>query len=304
MPSSPPSAAAAHGVGSPAYTPAYTWLRLVEALDGLQKTRVEARHVEATALTALEHEAFGRYHDERSLRVKVRACLTMLIKVLAAADEVSTHATAAHKTHAMQEAAIAKRAAEGIAEARSSCEGTRRALQSEVFAMEAELQLQRAHLERQTDDALERARESYAHEAGALHGEIARLRTHAEAQLRTQDGLHEELARLRDENTALRQTAVKLRGEARSAQEELALERTEGDASVRGLKEANGELRELVRSLGAELEKAHFFINSCAREHKESLRARPGGVAVSPTSHGDDHGGDPARASRRRMPAS
>ena len=95
-----------------------------------------------------------------------------------------------------------------------------------------------------------------------------------------------------------------MRGEARSAQEELALERTEGDASVRGLKEANGELRELVRSLGAELEKAHFFINSCAREHKESLRARPGGVAVSPTSQGDDNGGDPARASRRRMPAS
>ena len=59
MPSSSASSATA------AHPPAYTWLRLVEALDGLQKARVEARHVEATALTALEHEAFGRFHDER-----------------------------------------------------------------------------------------------------------------------------------------------------------------------------------------------------------------------------------------------
>lgn len=235
---------------------AYPWQRLLEALDKMGTVSREARHIVATVNTSLEHEAFGRHHDEKVLRVKARACLTMISKLLAAADELSMYSTTANAMHAGEVEACRVAAADRVEDSTVSGHAMRRALQREV-----------RNLELECAEALKQQRIEFEHERAELHGQMMQMGEHIEAQVRAQDELREQLETLRVENVRLRQTALHLRGVARGAQESLAQEKESGIASQRGLKQVNDELQGMVHNLSGQLERAHAFIDTIRKRN-------------------------------------
>lgn len=242
----------------------WVWNRLRDSLQASKAARVEAQHLKAATLVAIEHDAFAHRYDERDIRFKTGRCLSHLDHLAIATATMEAEAATAMAAH---EAEVASWQEE-LRRERAESAALRESLRKELRQAERALELQAlAHMDRM-EGAIAAIQAAHGQQISTevetmrltFDASWARLVAESEAQgvaaTEARDALHDDMHGLREENAALKGTIVQLRDDGTRRREALSHEQTEAfdalhEEKARLLAE-NARLRETALTLRAE----------------------------------------------------
>lgn len=222
--------------------------------------RIEAQHLESSTRAALEHGAFSPKHDERVVRFKAQTCLSTLSRLLPSVSTLEAHAIVALQAHAADEVWW-KQHFLALKEMLKRCQAEEHVLLAELQLEEAAREVWEAEQQRIMRTAFESSLEQLA----------------AQSE-QAQDALIGEIGALREENAAVRQTAVSLRGDAARSAEALAREkedrRTRENALQRDIAELREENTDLRETAGGLRTTVALSVESLAAEKRTTSQLR------------------------------